>query len=88
MRLIDADELLKNKVSNAYISRFEIENAPTIDAEPVVYGHWDLVDSDLGYRQLRCSECSYERCVIDSIKNPIRCESCGAKMDEVKENDI
>lgn len=36
MRLIDANELLKDKVSNAYISRFEIENAPTIDAEPVV----------------------------------------------------
>lgn len=37
MRLIDADELLKDKTSNAYISRFEIENAPTIDAEPVEY---------------------------------------------------
>lgn len=36
MRLIDANELLKDKVSNAYISRFEIENAPTIDTEPVV----------------------------------------------------
>lgn len=36
MRLIDADKLLENKVSNAYISRFEVENAPTIDAEPVV----------------------------------------------------
>lgn len=43
MRLIDADELLKDKVSNAYISRFEIENAPTIDAEPVV----------------RCKDCRY-----------------------------
>lgn len=35
-RLIDANELLKDKVSNAYISRFDIENAPTIDAVPVV----------------------------------------------------
>lgn len=31
MRLIDADEILKGKVSNAYISRFELENAPTIE---------------------------------------------------------
>lgn len=61
-----------------------VNTSPTIDAEPVVHAHWDLVDSDLGYRQLQCSECSYERCVIDSMKNPIRCEDCGAKMDEDK----
>ncbi len=41
MRLIDADELLKDKVSNTCISRFEIENAPTVDAEPVIHGHWE-----------------------------------------------
>lgn len=29
-RLIDADEILKDKVSNAYISRFEVDYAPTI----------------------------------------------------------
>lgn len=28
--LIERDEILKDKVSNAYISRFEIDNAPTI----------------------------------------------------------
>ena len=37
VRPIDANALLKDKVSNAYISRFEIENEPTLDYEPVVY---------------------------------------------------
>ena len=47
-RLIDADELLKGKISNAYVSRFEIENAPTIDAEPVVHCNDCIFNSDNG----------------------------------------
>lgn len=35
VRPIDANALLKDKVSNAYISRFEIENAPTLQFLPI-----------------------------------------------------
>lgn len=43
-RLIDANALLRNKVSNAYISRFEIETAPTVDL--LKHGKW-LLERDL-----------------------------------------
>lgn len=76
MRLIDVDELLKDKVSNAYISRFEIENAPTIDAEPVI----------------RCKDCKHHYINEDRIMCNIFCTvfavsknhycSYGVKMDE------
>lgn len=46
VRPIDANALLKDKVSNAYISRFEIENAPTLDYEPVIHAHWIDKDKD------------------------------------------
>lgn len=81
-RLIDANELLKDKVSNAYISRFEIENAPTIDAEPVV----------------KCKDCKYSVlqelygvlrwcCKLEDLRQFVdENHYCGygAKMDEEK----
>lgn len=79
MRLIDANELLKDKVSNAYISRFEIENAPTIDAEPVVHGYWEKRYKSKYYR---CSVCGGT--VEDKWHN---CPHCGAKMDKEAEQE-
>ena len=83
MRLIDADELLKDKVSNAYISRFEIESMPTIDAEPVVHGHW-IEKSDGAELQLVCEKCGYDYIEADPdcIERHNFCPNCGAKMDE------
>lgn len=86
MRLIDADELLKDKVSNAYVSRFEIESMPTIDAKPVVHARW-LTDED---DDVYCSHCQCNALFnnmqvnnepYDYVESP-RCPNCGAKMDE------
>lgn len=45
--LISRSALLEGKVSNAYISRFEIEQAPTVDAVEVV----------------RCKDCKHRESV-------------------------
>lgn len=67
MRLIDADELLKYIPTEEMCSRFAVENAPTIDAVPVI----------------RCKDCrwyktnyswdgkEYRICVIDAYE-PVR----------------
>lgn len=84
-RLIDADALMNEKVWLAEISedarvfRFAvpcgvIANAPTIDAQPVVYGHW--ISQNTGRTLFACSNChkgnygGHER----------YCPNCGAKM--------
>lgn len=50
-----------------------IRSAPVVDAEPVIYAHWEQKEeSD------ECSYCGYEV----SLDFPItkRCPNCGAKM--------
>lgn len=91
MRFIDADELKKSieedeelkSNSLAYLlmnlMTCYIDDAPTIDAEPVRHGHW-VICSD-GYYPY-CSKCKQE----PSGKNMTNyCPNCGAKMDEVIE---
>ena len=90
-RLIDAD---------AFFSEFgELDqepynNAQTVDAEPVRHGHW--IESDVG---LMCSECNHytETTYYEpfnnefgrgwALKRPYYCGYCGAKMDEVEEDE-
>ena len=52
-----------------------IEETPTIDAEPVVHGHW-AKHNFLGHEQFACSECQ-------TLGSPQwkRCPVCEAKMD-------
>jgi hypothetical protein len=97
MRLIDADALLKiyknwlpqlikpedagdrNGVETCIAV---LEDAPTIDAEPVRHGRWELVHKELS----ECSACG----MIRNIRTQFAwayCPNCGAKMDlEVQEN--
>ena len=89
VRPIDANALLEDKVSNAYIRRFEIEAAPTLDYEPIVHAHWE----DDGHGYYVCSHCE-DYIVTDEDGNPPsflksvwvlnihRCPHCDAKMDE------
>lgn len=58
-----------------------IDDAPTIDAEPVRHGHWITDDSKI-YLKHKCSECGHE--VI--LKYPY-CENCGAEIDGGANND-
>ena len=74
MRLIDADALLERmKRTNRYFNvKFDIEEAPTIEAEPVRHGQW--IEHDDGI--FTCSECGN----AESIESYF-CRYCGAKMD-------
>ena len=80
MRLIDADKF-KAYMLEEYIcydhTLADIDKQPTVDAEPVRHGHWK-VDED---GNIECSECGHHG-VGDNY-----CERCGAKMDNVEENE-
>lgn len=56
------------------ICEFDAEDAPTVDAAPVVHGRW-IKDGDV----VVCSECGEEH-AWDEYRATY-CEDCGAKMD-------
>lgn len=55
-----------------------INNAPTVDAEPVRHGHWVAEISD--EEEYKCSECGDKEYYTCNY-----CPNCGARMDEVEE---
>lgn len=67
--LIEFSERFRNDVLKV------ICKAPTVDAEPVVHGHW-VKHNFLGHEQYACSECQ-------TLGSPQwkRCPVCEAKMD-------
>lgn len=54
---------------------------PTVDAEPVRHGRWEVVDG-AEPRRYGCSVCKKLSWTEDNY-----CPNCGAKMDEVGEDD-
>ena len=93
MRLIDADALLEKITQYAEYSHGvilgnmflrevvdEIEEAPTVDAAPVVHGRWIFEYWKSGYiKRCYCSECG--NAPKDAYSPPNYCDNCGAKMD-------
>lgn len=82
MRLIDADALPKytGYALSANEVAMAVENAPTVDAEPVRHGHWIFNPKDaieMMFTLPKCSECGAE-----SSDGGNYCPNCGAKMDE------
>ena len=77
MRLIDADALLERmKRTNRYFNvKFDIEEAPTIEAEPVRHGQWERTSDGAA----RCTAC--KRKMNSSQYGYAFCGLCGAKMD-------
>lgn len=87
MRLIDADALREiwlasddfdNDTINAVL--YSIDEAPTMDAEPVRHGRW-IKDGDF----LICLNCESEIDIKNSLgteNHKNYCPNCGAKMDE------
>lgn len=87
MRLIDADALHKSLEEvyehpdsmirdSAWWFFGKLEDAPTVDAAPVVHGRWVMDGRD----HCHCSECKNGR----NIKTQIGwnyCPNCGTKMD-------
>jgi len=88
-RLIDADAL-KEKVPSVedeyqYVHKL-IDEAPTVDAEPVRHGKWIEEDAyEYGENVWRCSICGEPYVLMEEItpKQALYnyCPCCGAKMD-------
>ena len=82
MRLIDADKLDIYDVSPAYgmcvmgVTQEDIDDAPTVEAEPVRHGRWTVTRWFV-----QCSECGE----AFPLTPTNYCPNCGAKMDERKE---
>lgn len=77
----------------------DIDVAPTVDAEPVRHGHWidvaDKVYAKFGEHTYVCSVCKKRaESFVGGSENwwcahkPIFCPNCGAKMDEVKNENV
>ena len=92
MRLIDADKLKDTWLHSAdHTGRFVdfIDNAPTIDAEPIIHAHWEetgrFEKDGVNYICYRCSICGglhRERRKQTGNPKSIGCPHCRAKMDE------
>jgi hypothetical protein len=86
-RLIDADRF-KAYMLEKYLlydnTLADIDAQPTVDAEPVRHGRWEIEYETEDGREIRCSEC---RMVFWAGKgrDGNYCPNCGAKMDEVEE---
>ena len=91
-KLIDADAFKKDNerllhCDFPYLSETTLEElideAPTIDAEPVRHGKWIKADSQQYFRKhypaFTCSECGQRK---DSQKKWNYCPNCGARMDK------
>ena len=86
MKIIDADALLQRAVPHGWstplwVSDIMIKDAPAIDVQPVVHGRW-IGKPIAGYSTVRCSVCKSVFSENNGKWN--YCPSCGALMDEVK----
>ena len=97
MRLIDKDELLEKIKGISHYDDFDvlivdwedmiicIDNAPTIDAEPVRHGKWEVHEA-FGYMDMTCSVCGWLYEYDLGLEEEWNfCPHCGAKMDEVND---
>ncbi len=94
MRLIDADKVAE---AIAWLDIYDftlwhdvkecIDKVPTVDAEPIKYGHWTNIKiSATGNCSAECSQCG--AVVHDTFADVNRinyCPNCGAKTVEVEE---
>lgn len=89
MRLIDVDEIklpqgFFEKVDNVPKFYEWLDTLPTVEAEPIRHGHWKPYKTEQGRTLgIYCSKC---RQFLLMNATPY-CPNCGAKMDEVKDND-
>lgn len=85
-RLIDADALKDNfcflrKMWSETEIASAIDNAPTVDAVPVVHGRWEWLGPNRLVPECMCGTCSACKVRTKYIVNKDICPNCGAKMD-------
>ena len=86
LRLIDAWALcdLANNNITKTVDANDIMRFPTIDAAPVVHGHW-IQEGEPPMFSLTCSVCGQKFFNHYLQPHANYCSMCGAKMDEVTE---
>lgn len=55
-----------------------MEDAPAVDAAPVVHGRWKYFHKQ---NKAVCTNCSFERDLDVNFGKAVSCPNCGAKMD-------
>lgn len=89
MRMIDANALKTSFEEDGHLSSYIeefIDNAPTIDAEPVQHGRWIFGELGPVGCDVNCSECGWGAKNVDPVMwldhdGHKHCGCCGAKMD-------
>lgn len=61
-----------------------LRNRPTVDAEPVRHGRWNIINDGRGGELLECSNCLY---TFRRLFPRYYCPNCGAKMDGGAKNE-
>lgn len=75
MRLIDADRIMR---AGDIVLVSQIDNAPTVDAQPIIHAKWERGYSYPDGEYWKCSRCNE----LIKVKIPMfYCNNCGAKMD-------
>ena len=83
VRPIDANTLKKSFEEDGHLSSYIeefIDNAPTIDAEPVRHGRWVWLCYACGETEWACTSCA-NTVWLTSASRLKWCPNCGAKMD-------
>ena len=60
-----------------------LDNAPTIEAEPIRHGHWETDKEKVSHKCSVCGSCIYVVAEPGEKRIPMYyCDQCGTKMDE------
>lgn len=92
MRLINANDIpwdMEGVWFIPVVTKEEIDNMPTIEAEPVRHAHW-IWKGDEGDSRFMCSACGGKEHVPTCMGKPDiweYCPNCGAKMDDYRRVD-
>ena len=73
---VDEDSYECGAVDALHDALTYLDEAPTVDAVPVVHGRWEPID-EAKPRRYRCSRCSFLTWYVTDRY----CPMCGAKMD-------
>lgn len=95
MRLIDADELIRQVDENPQFAVWEagvgtlvrlVDTIPTIDPESLrLHGRWEKVLTRENFTIYGCSRCGMYARAATNIKELKYCPYCGAKMEALKD---